>query len=166
MKARRTALDGKAKGGSWGARTPNRRAGQIWPVLTSWSGAFAGGLAALWFAGETWNISSIVGMIGLFGVAVQNSLVLIRQAEDLRTGGAPFLDSIQEASRGRVRPKLMTGGSAVLGLAPMLFGIGGSELERPLAIVMVGGLVTSTLYTLLALPSVYGWNGRDGGRPV
>ena len=99
-------------------------------------------------------------MIGLFGVAVQNSLVLIRQAEDLRAEGRTFLDSVREASLSRVRPKLMTAGSAIFGLSPMLFGIGGSELERPLAIVMVGGLVTSTLYTLLALPAFYAWLGR------
>ena len=85
------------------------------------------GLFALWLAHETWNISSIVGMIGLFGVAVQNSLVLIRQAEDLRLGGMPFMDSVREASLGRVRPKLMTAGSAILGLSPMLFGIGGAS---------------------------------------
>ena len=139
-----------------------RRWREVALVLTTLPCAFAGGLLALWLFDETWNISSIVGMIGLFGVAVQNSLVLIRQAEDLRFAGLGFIDSIREASLGRVRPKLMTAGSAVLGLSPMLFSIGGSELERPLAIVMVGGLVTSTLYTLLALPSVYVW---IGGRP-
>ena len=122
--------------------------------------AFAGGLFALWLAGETWNISSIVGMIGLFGVAVQNSLVLITQAKHLVAAGMPFHEALREASLGRVRPKLMTAGSAILGLMPMLLGIGGSELERPLAIVMVGGLVTSTLFTLLALPSFYAWVGK------
>ena len=137
-----------------------RRWREVLIVLTTLPNAFVGGLVALWLAQETWNISSIVGMIGLFGVAVQNSLVLIRQAEDLRFAGMPFIDSVREASLGRLRPKLMTAGSAILGLSPMLFGIGGSELERPLAIVMVGGLVTSTLYTLIALPSVYAWIGR------
>jgi cobalt-zinc-cadmium resistance protein CzcA len=137
-----------------------RRWREVLIVLTTLPNAFVGGLVALWLAGETWNISSIVGMIGLFGVAVQNSLVLIRQAEDLRFTGMPFIDSVREASLSRVRPKLMTAGSAILGLSPMLFGIGGSELERPLAIVMVGGLVTSTLYTLIALPSIYAWIGR------
>jgi cobalt-zinc-cadmium resistance protein CzcA len=137
-----------------------RRWREVSIVLTTLPNAFVGGLVALWLAHETWNISSIVGMIGLFGVAVQNSLVLIRQAEDLRFGGTPFIDSVREASLGRVRPKLMTAGSAILGLSPMLFGIGGSELERPLAIVMVGGLVTSTVYTLIALPSIYAWIGR------
>lgn len=129
-------------------------------VVLTLPDAFAGGLLALWLAGETWNISSIVGMIGLFGVAVQNSLVLITQAKHLVAAGMPFMDALKEASLGRVRPKLMTAGSAILGLMPMLFGIGGSELERPLAIVMVGGLVTSTLFTLLALPSFYAWVGK------
>jgi cobalt-zinc-cadmium resistance protein CzcA len=122
--------------------------------------AFAGGLFALWLAGETWNISSIVGMIGLFGVAVQNSLVLITQAKHLVAAGMPFHEALREASLGRVRPKLMTAGAAILGLMPMLLGIGGSERERPLAIVMVGGLVTSTLFTLIALPSFYAWVGK------
>ena len=122
--------------------------------------AFAGGLIALWLAGETWNVSSIVGVIGLFGVAVQNSLVLITQTKGLLKEGLPFEEALKEACLGRVRPKLMTAGSAIPGLMPMLFGIGGSELERPLAIVMVGGLITSTLFTLLALPSFYAWVGK------
>jgi len=125
--------------------------------------AFAGGLYALWWAGETWNASSIVGLIGLFGVAVQNSLVLISQTRELLARGEPFASALREASIGRVRPKLMTAGAAILGLLPMLFGLGGSELERPLAIVMVGGLVTSTLFTLLVLPSVYARFGRGHG---
>lgn len=130
---------------------------EVLVVVLTLPNAFAGGLIALWLAGETWNISSIVGVIGLFGVAVQNSLVLITQAKHLIAAGMPFDQAIKEASLGRVRPKLMTAGSAILGLMPMLLGIGGSELERPLAIVMVGGLITSTLFTLLALPSFYAW---------
>ncbi len=133
---------------------------EVMVVVLTLPDAFAGGLFALWLAGESWNISSIVGMIGLFGVAVQNSLVLITQAKHLAASGLPFHEALKEASLGRVRPKLMTAGAAILGLMPMLFGIGGSELERPLAIVMVGGLVTSTLFTLLALPSFYAWVGR------
>jgi len=124
-------------------------------VIATLPVAFAGGLYALWAAGETWNASSIVGLIGLFGVAVQNSLVLISQTRGLIAAGEPFDVALREASVGRVRPKLMTAGAAILGLLPMLFGFAGSELERPLAIVMVGGLVTSTLFTLLVLPSVY-----------
>lgn len=133
---------------------------EVAAVVATLPNAFAGGLFALWLTGETWNISSIVGVIGLFGVAVQNSLVLIIQAKNLMAEGKPFQEAIREASIGRVRPKLMTAGAAILGLMPMLFGIGGSELERPLAIVMVGGLVTSTLFTLLALPSFYAWVGK------
>lgn len=134
-------------------------------VLATLPDAFAGGLLALWLAGETWNISSIVGVIGLFGVAVQNSLVLIAQAKELRRRGLGFEAALREASLGRVRPKLMTAGAAILGLLPMLLGFGGSELERPLAVVMVGGLVSSTLFTLLALPSFYAWvaRPREGG---
>ena len=138
---------------------------EVLVVTATLPDAFAGGLFALWLAGETWNISSIVGMIGLFGVAVQNSLVLIIQAKHLMAEGMPFAEAIREASIGRVRPKLMTAGAAILGLMPMLFGIGGSELERPLAIVMVGGLVTSTLFTLLALPSFYAWVGKPKEAP-
>ncbi|BDU72029.1 efflux RND transporter permease subunit [Mesoterricola silvestris] len=139
---------------------------EVFVVVATLPDAFAGALFALWLAGETWNISSIVGMIGLFGVAVQNSLVLITQAKDLMAKGVPFQEALREASLGRVRPKLMTAGAAILGLMPMLFGFGGSELERPLAIAMVGGLVTSTLFTLLALPSFYAWVGRPKGEGV
>jgi cobalt-zinc-cadmium resistance protein CzcA len=133
---------------------------EVLVVIATLPDAFAGALLALWLAGETWNISSIVGLIGLFGVAVQNSLVLITQAKALMAVGLPFDQALREASLGRVRPKLMTAGAAILGLLPMLLGIGGSELERPLAIAMVGGLVTSTLFTLLALPSFYAWIGK------
>jgi len=138
---------------------------EVLVVIATLPDAFAGALFALWLAGETWNISSIVGMIGLFGVAVQNSLVLITQAKDLMAKGVPFEEALREASIGRVRPKLMTAGAAILGLMPMLFGFGGSELERPLAIAMVGGLVTSTLFTLLALPSFYAWVGKPKANP-
>ncbi len=132
-------------------------------VLATLPNAFAGGLFSLWLAGETWNVSSIVGMIGLFGVAVQNSLVLITQTKELYASGLSLRQSVLEASLGRVRPKLMTAGAAILGLLPMLLGFGGSELERPLAIVMVGGLVTSTLFTLLVLPGFYEWVGKRRG---
>ncbi len=139
------------------------KAREVLVVLGTLPVAFAGGLYALAWAGESWNASSIVGVIGLFGVAVQNSLVLIAQTKELIASGLPFAAALREASIGRVRPKLMTAGAAILGLAPMLVGFGGSELERPLAIVMVGGLVTSTLFTLLVLPSVYAWvvGGRE-----
>jgi heavy metal efflux system protein len=115
-----------------------------------------GGILALLLAGETWNVSSLVGLIGLFGIAVQNGLVLVTQTRSLVAEGRPFAEALREASLGRVRPKLMTAATAILGLMPLLvLPLHGTEIERPLALVMVGGLVTSTLFTLLALPTFY-----------
>jgi cobalt-zinc-cadmium resistance protein CzcA len=118
--------------------------------------AFVGGIVALLIARETWNVSSLVGLIGLFGIAVQNSLVLVTQSRGLMAEGAPFAEAVRQASIGRVRPKLMTASTAILGLLPLLvLRLHGTEIERPLAIVMTGGLVTSTLFTLFALPTFY-----------
>jgi heavy metal efflux system protein len=118
--------------------------------------AFVGGIVGLLLSGETWNVSSLVGLIGLFGIAVQNSLVLVTQTRGLRAEGRTVAEAIREASIGRVRPKLMTAATAILGLLPLLvLRLHGTEIERPLAIVMIGGLVTSTLFTLLVLPSLY-----------
>jgi cobalt-zinc-cadmium resistance protein CzcA len=127
--------------------------------------AFVGGILALLLAGETWNVSSLVGLIGLFGIAVQNSLVLVTQTRGLLAEGRSLPQAVREASIGRVRPKLMTAGTATLGLLPMLvLRFHGTEIERPLAVVMIGGLVTSTLFTLLVLPTFYlqvhGWLER------
>jgi cobalt-zinc-cadmium resistance protein CzcA len=101
-------------------------------------------------------VSSLVGLIGLFGIAVQNSLVLVTQTRGIVAEGRPFPAAVREASIGRVRPKLMTAGTAILGLLPLLvLRLHGTEVERPLAVVMIGGLLTSTLFTLLALPTFY-----------
>jgi cobalt-zinc-cadmium resistance protein CzcA len=125
-------------------------------ILATLPDAFVGGILALLIAGETWNVSSLVGLIGLFGIAVQNGLVLVAQTKDLLARGLPFPEALREASLGRVRPKLMTAGTAILGLLPLLvLPLHGTEIERPLAVVMVGGLVTSTLFTLLVLPTFY-----------
>jgi cobalt-zinc-cadmium resistance protein CzcA len=125
-------------------------------ILATLPDAFVGGILALLIAGQTWNVSSLVGLIGLFGIAVQNGLVLVTQTKALVAEGLPFAQALREASLGRVRPKLMTAATAILGLLPMLvLDLHGTELERPLAIVMIGGLVTSTLFTLLALPTFY-----------
>jgi cobalt-zinc-cadmium resistance protein CzcA len=127
--------------------------------------AFVGGILALLLTGETWNVSSLVGLIGLFGIAVQNSLVLVTQTRGLLAEGRSLPEAVREASIGRVRPKLMTAGTATLGLLPMLvLNLHGTEIERPLAVVMIGGLTTSTLFTLLVLPTFYlqvhGWLER------
>ena len=125
-------------------------------ILATLPDAFVGGILALLIAGETWNVSSLVGLIGLFGIAVQNGLVLVTQTRTLVDEGRPFAEALREASIGRVRPKLMTAGTAILGLMPLLvLRLHGTEIERPLAVVMIGGLVTSTLFTLLALPTFY-----------
>jgi cobalt-zinc-cadmium resistance protein CzcA len=125
-------------------------------ILTTVPVAFVGGIWALLIAGETWNVSSLVGLIGLFGIAVQNSLVLVTQTRGLRTDGRSLHEAVREASIGRVRPKLMTAGAATLGLLPLLvLRLHGTEVERPLAVVMIGGLMTSTLFTLLVLPTFY-----------
>jgi cobalt-zinc-cadmium resistance protein CzcA len=141
-------------------------------ILATLPSAVVGGILALLVAGETWNVSSLVGLIGLFGIAVQNSLVLVAQTRALTAEGRPLREAIREASIGRVRPKLMTALTATLGLLPLLvLDMHGTEIERPLAIVMIGGLATSTLFTLLALPTFYlfvhetrdRWQGRAGG---
>jgi cobalt-zinc-cadmium resistance protein CzcA len=127
-------------------------------ILATLPDAFVGGIVALVLAGETWNVSSLVGLMGLFGIAVQNGLVLVAQTRALAADGRPFEDALKEASIGRVRPKLMTAATAILGLLPLLvLPLHGTEIERPLAVVMVGGLVTSTAFTLLALPTFYMW---------
>jgi cobalt-zinc-cadmium resistance protein CzcA len=127
--------------------------------------AFVGGIIALLIARETWNVSSLVGLIGLFGIAVQNSLVLVTQTRGLLAEGKTLAEAVREASIGRVRPKLMTAGTATLGLLPLLvLQLHGTEIERPLAVVMIGGLATSTLFTLVVLPTLYlqvhGWLER------
>lgn len=130
-------------------------------ILLTLPDAVVGGVLALFLFGETWNVSSLVGLIGLLGIAVQNGLVLVTQVRALVEGGRPFAAALREASIARVRPKLMTAGTAILGLLPLLvLDLPGTEIERPLAVVMVGGLVTSTLFTLLALPTFYAWVDR------
>jgi cobalt-zinc-cadmium resistance protein CzcA len=125
-------------------------------ILATLPDAFVGGIIALWIAGETWSVSSLVGLIGLFGIAVQNGLVLVTQTRGLMAEGRDFEAALREASLGRVRPKIMTAATAILGLLPLLvLRLHGTEIERPLAIVMIGGLITSTLFTLLALPTFY-----------
>lgn len=125
-------------------------------ILSTLPDAFVGGIVALLITGETLNVSSGVGFIALFGIAVQNGLVLLAQTHDFEAQGLSKEDAVRQASIGRVRPKLMTALCAALGVVPILLSSGvGAEIEKPLAIVLVGGLVTSTLFTLLVLPTVY-----------
>ena len=131
-------------------------ASQAMMILATVPSAFIGGVASLLLTGETLNVSSAVGFIALFGIAVQNSLVLLAQLREFTDEGHAREQAIRLASIRRVRPALMTASCAALGLVPILISGGvGAEIEKPLAIVMVGGLVTSTLFTLLVLPAVY-----------
>jgi heavy metal efflux system protein len=136
-------------------------------ILATIPVAFVGSIVALLLTGETWNVSSLVGLIGLFGIAVQNGLVLVTQTRALVAEGKPLGEAIREASIGRVRPKLMTAVTAICGLLPiLLLRMHGTEIERPLAIVMTGGLVTSTIFILLVLPTIYPWFVSTGGEHV
>jgi heavy metal efflux system protein len=138
---------------------------EVLAILVSLPVALVGAVLALALSGGTWNVSSLVGLCGLLGIAVQNGLVLVAQTRSLRLDGKPFEQALREASIGRVRPKLMTAATAILGLLPMLLlRLDGTEVERPLAVVMVGGLVTSTLFTLLALPAFYSLAHQLAGR--
>ncbi|MGH7574039.1 MAG: efflux RND transporter permease subunit [Longimicrobiales bacterium] len=121
--------------------------------------ALVGGLAALLIAGQTLSVPSSVGFIALFGIAVLNGVVLTTYFNQLhRDQAVPVRAAVERGAMLRLRPVLMTALCATLGLIPLLFAKGpGSEVQRPLAITVVGGLVTSTALTLLVLPVLYGW---------
>jgi cobalt-zinc-cadmium resistance protein CzcA len=118
--------------------------------------ALIGGVFALLIAGEYLSVPASVGFIALLGIAVLNGLVLISHFNQLRAQGMPIERVVIEGSKRRLRPVLMTASIAAFGLVPLLFASGpGSEIQRPLAIVVIGGLVTSTLLTLVMLPILY-----------
>ena len=123
--------------------------------------ALTGGVLALALRGIPLSISAGVGFIALSGVAVLNGLVMISFVRSLREQGRPLLDAVREGALGRLRPVLMTALVASLGFVPMAFNVGaGSEVQRPLATVVIGGIVSSTLLTLLVLPVLYRWLHR------
>ena len=126
-------------------------------VLAAVPLAMLGGLAALHLRGMTLNVSSAVGFIALFGVAVLNGVLLIAQINRLSAEeGRTLREAVLEGARSRMRPVLMTATVAALGLTPAMLATGlGSDVQRPLATVVVGGLVTATVLTLLLLPSLY-----------
>jgi len=135
-------------------------------ILATLPVALVGGVLSLLLSRETLNVSSGVGFIALFGIAVQNGLVLITQARQIEAEGTSLRAAIREASINRLRPKLLTASCAMLGLLPLVITRGvGSEIERPMAIVMIGGLCTSTLFTLLVLPVVYSLTFCRGSAP-
>lgn len=120
--------------------------------------ASIGGVIGLFVTGEYLSVPASVGFIALWGIAVLNGVVLISYIRKLRDEGASVADAVIKGCEQRFRPVLMTATVAMLGLVPFLFATGpGSEVQRPLAVVVIGGLITSTLLTLVVLPTLYRW---------
>ena len=120
--------------------------------------ALAGGVFALWVSGLYLSVPASVGFIVLFGVAVLNGLVLISSVTQFQADGMTPADAVMAGCESRLRPVLMTALIAIFSLIPMVVATGpGAEVQRPLAVVVIGGLITSTLLTLLVLPAIYSW---------
>jgi cobalt-zinc-cadmium resistance protein CzcA len=136
-------------------------------VFTGVPFACVGGVLALWLRGLDFSISAGVGFIALSGVSVLNSMVLVTFIRQLHERGLSLDRAIEDASLTRLRPVLMTALVASLGFVPMALSTGvGAEVQRPLATVVIGGVISSTLLTLLVLPVLYHFFGpRDHGQP-
>jgi heavy metal efflux system protein len=120
--------------------------------------ALVGGVVALWLTGQNLSVPSSIGFIALFGIALENGMVLVTYLNQLLRDGVPMDEASIKGACLRLRPVLMTAITTALGLVPLLFSSGtGSEVQRPLATVVVGGLVTSTILTLLVIPAIYKW---------
>jgi cobalt-zinc-cadmium resistance protein CzcA len=125
--------------------------------------AVTGGIFALWLRGMPFSITAAVGFIALSGVAVLNGLVMISWFNHLREEGKSVRDSVLEGSLSRLRPIIVTAVVASLGFVPMALATGtGAEVQRPLATVVIGGVISSTFLTLVLLPVLYAWFERDG----
>ncbi|MCF7966228.1 MAG: CusA/CzcA family heavy metal efflux RND transporter [Methylobacter tundripaludum] len=124
--------------------------------------ASIGGVVSLFISGEYLSVPASVGFIALWGIAVLNGVVLVSYIRNLRDSGLSQIEAIRQGCAQRFRPVMMTATVALLGLVPFLFATGpGSEVQRPLAIVVIGGLITSTLLTLIMLPTLYRWFEED-----
>ena len=120
--------------------------------------ALVGGVVGLWLTGQNLSVPASVGFIALFGIALENGMVLVTYLNQLLARGVPIDEASVDGACLRVRPVLMTALTTSLGLIPLLFATGtGSEVQRPLATVVVGGLATSTILTLLVVPALYKW---------
>jgi cobalt-zinc-cadmium resistance protein CzcA len=129
---------------------------QSFLVLTNVPFALVGGIAVLWLRGLNLNLSASIGFIALFGIAVLNGVVLVSHMNALRAGGLPLGLAVRRGAADRLRPVLMTALVASLGFVPMALSHSpGSEVQRPLASVVIGGLITSTILTLFVLPTLY-----------
>lgn len=124
--------------------------------------ALVGGIIGLWITGQNLSVPASVGFIALFGIALANGMVLVMYFNQLLREGVPMTETCIKGACLRLRPVLMTAAAAALGLVPMVLSSGtGSEVQRPLATVVIGGLVTSTMLTLLVIPALYRWFAID-----
>ena len=124
--------------------------------------ALVGGIVGLWLSGQNLSVPASVGFIALFGIALENGMVLVTYLNQLLKDGVPMDDASIKGASLRLRPVLMTALTTALGLIPLLLSTGvGSEVQRPLATVVIGGLVTSTILTLLVIPAIYKWFAID-----
>ncbi|WP_298668640.1 CusA/CzcA family heavy metal efflux RND transporter [uncultured Sphingomonas sp.] len=131
-------------------------------ILVNIPFAMVGGIVALWASGQYLSVPASVGFIALLGIAVLNGLVLVAYFRELRAGGMAIADAVRLGAERRLRPVLMTASITAFGLVPLLFASGpGSEIQRPLAIVVIGGLITSTLLTLILLPMLFARFGES-----
>lgn len=125
-------------------------------VLSNVPFALVGGIVALWMTGGYLSVPASVGFIALLGIAVLNGVVLVSYFNQLRAEGLSLIDCVTQGAKRRLRPVLMTASITAFGLIPLLFATGpGSEIQRPLAIVVIGGLITATALTLILLPILY-----------
>ncbi len=134
-------------------------------VLTNIPFALVGGVFALLLTGEYLSVPASVGFIALLGIAVLNGVVMVTYFNQLRSEGLPLREIVVRGAQRRLRPVLMTASIAAIGLVPLLFASGpGSEIQRPLAIVVIGGLISATALTLILLPILYERFGTEGDR--
>ncbi|HQT72108.1 MAG TPA: efflux RND transporter permease subunit, partial [Thiobacillus sp.] len=125
-------------------------------ILSNVPFALVGGIVALWVTGEYLSVPASVGFIALLGIAVLNGVVLVGYFNQLQSEGMKLADVVVQGAKRRLRPVLMTASITAFGLIPLLFATGpGSEIQRPLAIVVIGGLITATALTLMLLPILY-----------
>ena len=134
-------------------------------VLANLPLALIGGIVAIFLAGRIVSVPSLIGFIGVFGIAARNGIILVSHYRHLRAEGLPREDVIIEGSKDRLAPVLMTALAAALGVLPLVFGdVAGKELERPMAHVILGGLLTSTVLNMLVVPTVFarfGWESDE-----
>jgi HAE1 family hydrophobic/amphiphilic exporter-1 len=118
--------------------------------------AIIGGIVALWISGNSLNIFSMIGLVLLIGLVAKNSILLVDLTNQLHQKGMPINDALREACPIRLRPVLMTSLTVILALLPAALGLGaGAETNGPLSVAVIGGMISSTLLTLVVVPAVY-----------